>query len=209
MGSSWKRIRHLGSTTPLLAVGVVFLALPFAIPSYWSVAGYGMGFIDWPGAFGLTPLGLGLISVGVLYLAGGAVGTLFERTRRGRFTSGLVVFFLGFPLLIATYWVFSQAEPLLQSGWQLPTDPWFVLALPAFSYAPILLGIPFGYASTSRQEHLVVLLAAYSAGVPAVFWLVVAEWGFLAPFVWAATVAYDGVVAYPLYRFTKRSNTAR
>ena len=204
----WNNGRPATLSSPLIGVGVLLLALPFVLPVSFSIAGYGIGFIDWPGTFGLTPLGLGLISVGVLYLGMGVAGTVLERTIRGRFEYAVLMFFLGIPFLVATYWVYSQIGLFLQSGWQLSAGPWYILALPAFPYAPILLGIPFEYASTSRQGNLVVLLAVCSAGVPAVFWLVVAEWGFLAPFVWAATVAYDGVLAYPLYRFAKQSNTA-
>lgn len=199
----WNNVRPTASASLFIGVAVLLLVVLFAKPVSSPFIGYGIGYIDWPGAVGVAPLGVGLISVGVLYLVGGVAGMVFERTSRGGFRPALLVSFLGFLALFVTYWGYREVGLSLQPGWQLDFYPWSFLGLAPFSYAPILLAIPLRYASRPWQELLVLFLGAGSAVVPAAFWWVVADWGYLAPFVWMAVVVYDGVLAYPLYRFAK------
>jgi hypothetical protein len=106
----WSNLRPTTTVILFITVGVVLLAIPFTMPVSAPIFGeYGMGYIDWPGAVGVAPLGVGLISIGILYLVGSVAGTMFVHTARGGFGAGLLVFFLGILLLLVTYWGYSAS----------------------------------------------------------------------------------------------------
>jgi hypothetical protein len=200
---NWNPPRFSVSALSSLIIGFVLLTVPFWIPSTASI----MGLIDWPGAVGFSILGVGIISIGVIYLGSGITGILLGWRTEHRFSRVFAVGLLGFPLLIMTYWTYGQLGTALQPGWELSRYEWDFVAISACSYFPIALGFALGFVQRPRHELVVFVLAMCSVGVPATFWVLVADWAFLAPLFWVATLVYDGIVAYPLYRFAKRINT--
>ena len=205
---NWTPPRFSVAALSILSIGFVLLTIPFWIPGTASFIGRQMGLIDWPGAVGFSILGIGIISIGVIYLSSGVAGILLERRTEHRFSRVLAAGLLGFPLLIVTYWAYRQLGTALQPGWDLARYDWYFVVLSACSYFPISLGFSLGFAERHRHEFTVFVLAMCSVGVPAAFWVLVADWAFLAPIFWVGTLVYDGIVAYPLYRFAKRINTA-
>lgn len=183
----------LDTSGRLVVAGVLLIGIPFT-PFY-------SGFIDWPGAIGFSSLGLGGISVGSIYVLVGLYDALDSNTRFGTEVVGV---FLLVPVLVSIYWLCSQLGVIIQ------TSRLDVLTLSAFAYLPVALGVPLGRTPNRTYQRLLMLLAGVFVTIPAYYLLqvVLASGGFLHIVLvgWIGTLVYDGLFAYPLYRFGKRQS---
>lgn len=180
----------------LVVAGVLLIAAPFS-PLY-------SGFIDWPGAIGFSVLGLGGISVGSFYVLGGLYGSLDSIRATARFGTAVLGVLLLVPVLVTIYWLCGHLGVILQ------TTRLDVLVFSAFAYLPVALGVPVGRTTNHNHQLGLLLLAGVFVTLPAyrTLQIVLASGGFvqIVPVGWIATLVYDGLFAYPLYRFAKRRN---
>lgn len=183
----------MDTSEQLIVVGILLIVSPFT-PLY-------SGYIDWPGAIGFSILELGGISVGSLYVLVGLYGTLDSTSAHGRFGTAVLGVLLLVPVLMGIYWLCGQLGILLQ------TTRLDVLAVSAFAYLPVALGVPSGCTTNRDHQLSLLLLAGVFVTIPAyhLLQIVLASGGFvqIVPVGWIATLVYDGLFAYPLYRFAK------
>ena len=186
----------------IFATGVTLTVSPFYIPQTIQE-----GYIDWPGAVGFSVLGLGLPSIGIMYVLGCVLVIIDGRTSILHYWILLVVAVLALPLLVATYWSYDQLGVFQDSSWLVS---WFrleTMTRSAISYLPVILGLPLGYAINSRQRLLILLLASCSAGFLATFWFMNAEFQVLGLIFSVGTMIYDAIFAYPLYMISKTTHS--
>jgi len=190
-----KRALHslTDDSVKLIAAGILLITLPFT-PIY-------SGFFDWPAAIRFGRLGFGGISAGAIYILTALFSftDLLEKYRR--FSIAVVAALSVAPILILLY---RLSNELGIFGY--PVSLRFIL-ISACTYLPIAFGVPVGCTTNRSYQLGVVLLAGILVTVPAYQTLQAARaaGGFvqIVPIGWVGTLIYDGVLAYPLYRFTK------
>jgi len=182
----------------LVVAGVLLIGIPFT-PFY-------SGFIDWPGAIAFSTLGVGGISVGSIYVLVGLYDALNSISANVRFGTEVFGVLLMVPILVGIYWLCGQLGVIIQ------TARLNVLAVSAFAYLPVALGVSLGRTSNRTHQRRLILLAGVLVTIPAYYLLqvVLASGGFvhIVPVGWIATLIYDGLFAYPLYQFGKKQSVS-
>ena len=183
----------INGSIKLIVTGVILAVFPFT--SLYS------GFFDWPAAIRFGRLGFGGISAGAIYILTALFSFtgLLEKYRR--FSIAVVAALSAAPILILLYWLSNEL-----GIFGYPVSLRFIL-ISACTYLPIAFGVPVGCTTNRSYQLGVVLLAGILITVPAYQTLQAARaaGGFvqIVPIGWVGTLIYDGVLAYPLYRFTK------